>query len=70
MERPRPPQRLLLNGPPPVFLPQWYLSKQDLPDDLAPLGVRWVSGWGYILSRDLAELITNTALMYAAVPQK
>lgn len=28
------------------------------------------SGWGYLLSRDLAEFISNTAHMYAAIPAK
>jgi hypothetical protein len=28
------------------------------------------SGWGYMLSRDLAEYISNTALMYSAIPDK
>eukprot|EP00887_Chlorella_sp_A99_P004734 scaffold4.g4734.t1 len=48
----------------------WYLSEADLPDELAPLGVRWASGWGYVLSRDLAEFITNTALMYTNLPDR
>ena len=46
------------------------MSEEDLPDELAPLGTRWAAGWGYMLSRDLAEFVTNTALMYAAVPSK
>ncbi|GAB4823988.1 hypothetical protein N2152v2_011034 [Parachlorella kessleri] len=60
----------------PGFIPirdpkaKWYLSEEDLPDELAPLGTRWAAGWGYMLSRDLAEFVTNTALMYAAVPSK
>lgn len=28
------------------------------------------SGWGYMLSRDLAEFIATTALMYAAIPER
>ena len=47
-----------------------YLSQEDLPDQHAPLGVRWASGWGYMLSRDLAAFISNTAHMYAAMPDK
>ena len=35
-----------------------------------PLPPPACSGWGYVLSRDLAEFITNTALMYAALPEK
>ncbi|KAL4425861.1 hypothetical protein ABPG75_009877 [Micractinium tetrahymenae] len=49
---------------------KWYLSEQDLPDEIAPLGVRWLSGWGYMLSRDLVEFLVNTAFMYAAIPEK
>lgn len=49
---------------------KWYLSEEDLPDELAPRGVRWASGWGYMLSRDLADLISSTALLYAAAPHK
>jgi len=28
------------------------------------------SGWGYMLSRDMAEVVTNAALLYASVPEK
>lgn len=28
------------------------------------------SGWGYMLSRDLAEVINNAALLFASVPDK
>lgn len=28
------------------------------------------SGWGYMLSRDLAELISNTAITYTAMPER
>lgn len=49
---------------------KWYLSEEDLPDELAAplLGVRWISGWGYMLSRDMAEAVACTAEGYAAAP--
>ncbi|KAI7842292.1 hypothetical protein COHA_003933 [Chlorella ohadii] len=49
---------------------KWYLPEEELPDEFAPLGVRWCSGWGYMLSRDMAEVVTNAALLYASVPEK
>ena len=56
--------------PSPTLPHRRYLSQEDLPDQHAPLGVRWASGWGYMLSRDLAAFISNTAHMYAAMPDK
>lgn len=41
-------------------------ARQQEPSPLALLR----SGWGYLLSRDLAEFIVNTAFMYAAIPEK
>lgn len=51
---------------------KWHLSEEDLPDELAEpvLGVRWASGWGYLLSRDLAQIVARTAEMYAAIPSR
>lgn len=51
---------------------KWYLSEEDLPNELAaPVrGVRWASGWGYMLSRDLAHVVTRTAEVYSAAPAR
>ena len=32
---------------------KWYLSLDELPDRLVPWGVRYLAGWGYVLSRDV-----------------
>ena len=47
---------------------KWYLSEGDLPDADCPLGLRWLSGWGYMLSRDLAEAAVEGAVAIAAAP--
>ena len=41
----------------PVRDPQnkWYLSEEAYPDSLGPHRIRWISGWGYLMSRDVVE---------------
>jgi hypothetical protein len=41
----------------PVRDPQnkWYLSEEVYPDSLGPHHIRWISGWGYLMSRDVVE---------------
>eukprot|EP00889_Picochlorum_renovo_P007460 jgi/Picre1/34490/NNA_001958.t1 len=29
---------------------KWYLSEDSYPDELGPAGIRWISGWGYLVS--------------------
>ncbi|KAL6777389.1 hypothetical protein ACKKBF_B21315 [Auxenochlorella protothecoides x Auxenochlorella symbiontica] len=49
---------------------KWYLAEADLSDaQAAPLlGVRWASGWGYALSRDLVHVVVERAAAAAAAP--
>lgn len=51
---------------------KWYLSEDDLPDSHVDslLGVRWISGWGYLLSRDVAEVADSAASRYASQPSE
>ena len=44
---------------------KWYLPKEDLPSEECPLGVRWASGWGYMMSRDVAQHAWDTAVAHA-----
>jgi hypothetical protein len=44
---------------------KWYLSSSDLPDDDCPLGARWASGWGYMMSRDVAQKAWDAAVQNA-----
>ncbi len=43
---------------------KWYLSEVDLPaeDCFGPLGARWASGWGYLMSRDVAQKVWDAAV--------
>jgi len=45
---------------------KWYLSEEDLPDsDLDGVAhVRWLSGWGYLMSRDVIEAVVHQADEY------
>lgn len=49
---------------------KWYLTQDELPDELAPLGKTYHLGWGYILSRDLAEHIAQHVADYTANPER
>ena len=31
-----------------------YISYEELPNSAVPYGVKYMAGWGYVLSRDLA----------------
>jgi hypothetical protein len=42
-----------------------YLSADELPDEAAPLGAPYVVGWGYLLSRDAAQLVLGRAAQYS-----
>ena len=53
-----------LNGPNHVNS-KWYLPETELPTTECPLGVRWNSGWGYFMSRDVAEIVWNTAVNHS-----
>jgi Galactosyltransferase len=44
---------------------KWYLSESDLPDEDCPLGARWTSGWGYMMSRDVAQKAWDAAVKNA-----
>ena len=40
---------------------KWYLSEDSYPDELGPDRIRWISGWGYLLSRDVVEHVWEEA---------
>lgn len=44
---------------------KWYLSKKILRDEDSPLGVRWASGWGYLMSRDVALQVWRSTIRNA-----
>lgn len=44
---------------------KWYLPESDLPDSDCPLGSRWNSGWGYMMSRDVAQKAWDAAVKNA-----
>jgi hypothetical protein len=45
---------------------KWYLSQQELPDEVAPLGTPYAVGWSYLMSRDVALLVLQQAALYEA----
>jgi hypothetical protein len=40
---------------------KWYLSSSEFPDSISPQGIRWISGWGYLMSRDVAQKVWDSA---------
>ena len=49
---------------------RWYLTPDELPDELAPLGKKYHLGWGYIMSRDMMEHIAQHVAEFAANPER
>lgn len=41
---------------------KWYLSEEEYPDSLGPHRVRWISGWGYAMSRDVVQHAVDRVL--------
>ncbi len=48
---------------------KWYVSEQDLPNDSYPHGVKYLAGWGYLLSRDLVMHIVQKVKSYESQPE-
>ena len=46
-----------------------YMSFEEMPDEMAPRGVQYLAGWGYILSRDVAEHVLRTVDSYSRHPE-
>lgn len=49
---------------------KWYLTPDELPDELAPLGKKYHLGWGYMMSRDMMEHIAQHVAEFAANPER
>ena len=41
---------------------KWFLSEETYPDSLGPHRIRWISGWGYLMSRDVVEFALDRVL--------
>lgn len=49
---------------------KWYLSEEAYPDELGPDDIRWISGWGYMMSRDVTEhLMQKSSLISSSIPE-
>lgn len=48
---------------------KWYISQEELPDDVVPWGVRYLAGWGYVLSRDLANHAVSKVNAFQKQPE-
>jgi len=49
---------------------KWYLTPDELPDELAPLGKKYHHGWGYVMSRDMVEHIAQHVAEIGADPER
>lgn len=47
---------------------KWYVSAEQLPDSAIPFGVKYVAGWGYLLSRDYVERVAWRTNIWHAKP--
>ena len=47
-----------------------YVSREEMPDKDAPLGQPYLAGWGYILSRDVAEHLLRRVDRLTRHPQE
>jgi len=47
---------------------KWYLTEEELPDDVAPIGMTYLLGWGYMLSHDVAKYAVQRAANYTSDP--
>ena len=45
---------------------KWYLSEEAYPDEYGPDNIRWISGWGYLMSRDVTEHLMQKAGLVAS----
>lgn len=48
---------------------KWYMSYEEMSDKVAPRGVRYLAGWGYVLSRDVAEHLLRAVDAYSRHPE-
>eukprot|EP01025_Chloroclados_australasicus_P061938 TRINITY_DN8133_c0_g2_i2.p1 TRINITY_DN8133_c0_g2~~TRINITY_DN8133_c0_g2_i2.p1 ORF type:complete len:529 (-),score=40.85 TRINITY_DN8133_c0_g2_i2:1299-2885(-) len=49
---------------------KWFLSEERLPDKDVPWGVRYIAGWGYVLSRDVAAYFVQRIWYYRERPER
>lgn len=47
---------------------KWYISYDELPDAAVPFGVKYLAGWAYVLSRDMAAHALGKANRYLLEP--
>ncbi|GMH32579.1 hypothetical protein BSKO_00413 [Bryopsis sp. KO-2023] len=47
---------------------KWFLSQDEFPEKIAPLGAKYNLGWGYLLSRDLVEYVLGRVDEYLNNP--
>eukprot|EP01026_Neomeris_dumetosa_P037949 TRINITY_DN3086_c0_g3_i1.p1 TRINITY_DN3086_c0_g3~~TRINITY_DN3086_c0_g3_i1.p1 ORF type:complete len:519 (+),score=67.19 TRINITY_DN3086_c0_g3_i1:85-1641(+) len=49
---------------------KWYISKEEMSDSVAPWGQRYLSGWGYVLSRDVIIFLIKKVDQYDKHPEQ
>ncbi|KAI3437810.1 hypothetical protein D9Q98_000257 [Chlorella vulgaris] len=48
---------------------KWYMPERELPDEVVPFAVKYLAGWGYVLSRDLADHAVRKANLFQSQPE-
>lgn len=51
------------------FRSKWYIARSELADEDLPIGSKYIAGWGYILSSDVAAAIVGTVDAWSARPE-
>ncbi|CAL8463468.1 g3002 [Coccomyxa elongata] len=49
---------------------KWYISYEEMPDEVVPWARRYLAGWGYLLSADVALHIVNSTLHWEHNPEE
>ncbi len=45
------------------------MSVEELPDSAVPFAVKYLEGWGYVLSRDLVDHVVRKANLFRIHPE-
>ncbi|EFN55980.1 hypothetical protein CHLNCDRAFT_145336 [Chlorella variabilis] len=48
---------------------KWHMSDEELPDSAVPFAVKYLAGWGYVLSRDLVDHAVRKANLFRSRPE-
>ncbi|CAK0738802.1 hypothetical protein CVIRNUC_001095 [Coccomyxa viridis] len=49
---------------------KWHIPYEDMPDSVVPWERKYLAGWGYLLSRDVAQHVVNATSAWNRAPDK